>query len=184
MLNIITIVALIVVAVSMTKVGDGSIDQTELGVNAVGSVGIQDAAVTAGKLAPAAVTRESLMPSAVGGGLKLAADGSITLDAQPGVAVPGKPLVLGVGKRVDTLTVGTLKFGSPGVALPRDAGASGQVLRSDGAGELEWATATGPTGPTGARGPTGAVGATVSSGGAPGIPTHRAVVCAHARGTC
>ena len=160
-LNIVTIVALIVVAVSMTKVGDDSIDSTELGPNAVSSVGIQDAAVTAGKLAAEAVTRDALLPTAVGGGLKLAADGSVTLDTQAGVAAAGKPLVLGAGKSVDTLTVTALKFGSDAAALPEDAGTSGQVLQSDGSGNLLWTTSTGPTGPTGTRGPTGPAGATV-----------------------
>lgn len=44
-------------------------------------------------------------------------------------------------------------------SFPSSDGTNGQVLQTDGSGNVSWASATGATGPTGPTGPTGATGA-------------------------
>ena len=165
-LNMLTIVAIIIVATQLGKIDSNAAQSGAFKVGAVQDASIQDSAITATKLAPAAVTRANIAANVAGRFMQQAADGSLTLATTAGVSVTDTAVVLGASKNMDELRSDALKFGATPLSLPVGDGSAGQTLATDGSASVVFTTATGPAGATGPQGFQGAAGSTVRCRGA------------------
>lgn len=138
-LNLCTILALVLVAIRSSKVDDGSIGTVQLAALSITEGKIGTGAVSMAKIGTDAVSREKLNGDVVGFGLAQSSDGSLKIDAQAGVAAANKAVVLDAAKSVDTFRAQALQFGSTSaVTFPTGDGTNGQVLKTNGAGQLSW----------------------------------------------